>query len=300
MEIEIHPRNMAILECFASETRVRMLELISQAPLNIKELADALHLSSAIITKHVQKLEEAGLLRCQSVPGKRGQQKVCYLQTDKITLRMPAAPSPLEEQRLRIDMPIGQYSDYQIEPTCGLASADGFIGMTDDPRYFADPEHVQAAHLWFGHGWIEYRIPNYLLKTETIRSLDFSLEIGAEAPGYNENWPSDIYFSINGVRLGVWTCPGDFGARRGVFTPSWWNFGTQHGLLKNISVTTDGSYIDGKQLSAVRIDELELTHNRDIFLRIGCVDESKYRGGISLFGRQFGNYDQDITFHIRY
>src|SRR5690606_1909033 len=106
------------------------------------------------------------------------------------------------------------------------------IGMIDDPRYFSDPDHIHAKHLWFASGYVEYRIPNYTVTTQTITGVTISLEICSEAPGFNENWPSDITFSLNDVALGTWTCPGDFGKKRGAYTPDWWVNMTQYGLLK--------------------------------------------------------------------
>jgi len=42
-------------------------------------------------------------------------------------------------------------------------------------------------------------------------------------PGTNADWPSDISLWVNDVKIGTWTSPGDYGDRRGVHTPRWWN-----------------------------------------------------------------------------
>ncbi len=76
MIIQVHSGNTAYFECFASETRLRMIELLNVRPMNIKELAAELELSSAIITKHIQKLEDAGIVGTESLSGLRGRQKV--------------------------------------------------------------------------------------------------------------------------------------------------------------------------------------------------------------------------------
>ena len=44
-----------------------------------------------------------------------------------------------------------------------------------------------------------------------ITQLTVSAELSSEAPGVNNQWPSDISFSINDVLVGTWTSPGDFG-----------------------------------------------------------------------------------------
>lgn len=298
MQIPVNREHLAFLECFSSETRVRMIELLDAQPMNIKELSVALELSSAMVTKHVQKMEEAGILRTESKTGKRGVQKICSLALDSVTLNFREKTAP-PAHRHTCSIPVGQYVKHQVRPTCGLVSEQGILGMIDDPRYFSDPGHVQARHLWFGSGYVEYRLPNYLLNNQIPESLDISLEICSEAPGYNENWPSDISFHLGGVAIGTWTCPGDFGAVRGVYTPEW-HQNSQYGLLKTISVRRDGSYIDGLRLSDVKLADLDVRFGLDIPFRIVVEDTAVNCGGVSLFGRGFGNYDQDILVNFSY
>ncbi|MCZ8520392.1 MULTISPECIES: ArsR/SmtB family transcription factor [Paenibacillus] len=301
MNIQVNSRNMPLLECFASETRVKIIELLDGQPMNIKELAAALQLSSAIITKHIQKLEEHGIVGTESISGTRGRRKVCFLLPDSILLQLKTPPPQLQDPfRYAVSIPVGQYERHSVKPTCGLTSETAIIGLVDDPRYFSDPEHVKAKHLWFGTGFIEYRIPNYLVGRQSVRSLSISLEVCSEAPDYNENWPSDMTFSINGVTLGTWTCPGDFGSTPGVYTPRWWNLGTQHGLLKTITVDERGTYLDGVRLSDLRSSDLAIGPGSDLFFKIACPETAQHPGGVSLFGRQFGNYDQEIEVTVIY
>ncbi|MCE5171174.1 ArsR family transcriptional regulator [Paenibacillus profundus] len=298
MKIEVSVQNMTFLECLSSETRVKIIELLNEKPLNIKEMSQALGISSAIVTKHIQKLTEAGIVSCASVAGKRGIQKICSLQMKQAILEFrPKRARPLTHT---VSIPIGQYAACEVRPTCGLASSERIIGVMDDPRYFADPAHVRASHLWFGSGYVEYRLPNFLLGNQAARSLEISLELCSEAPGYNEAWPSDISFYINDIPIGMWTCPGDFGERKGVYTPSWWNNGTQYGLLKTISVSDRGTYVDGVRMSDVTIDDVNIQFGKDIGFRIASHDTSVNPGGVSLFGKHFGNYNQDIDVILAY
>ncbi|RTE06443.1 ArsR/SmtB family transcription factor [Paenibacillus whitsoniae] len=295
MQIDVSTKNMAFLECFSSETRVKMIELLSEEPLNIKQLSQRLDISSAIVTKHVQKLEQAGILRAENVTGIRGTQKICYLQMDQAVLQFRAKKAH-ELPTTSIAIPVGQYAAYDVQPTCGLASASQLIGVLDDPRYFADPQHVQAGILWFGSGYVEYRIPNFLHSNQRLRSLEISFEICSEAPGFNENWPSDISFSLNDKPVGMWTCPGDFGKQRGVLTPEWWGAGnTQHGLLKIITVNSQGSFLDGTPLSSFTTEDLAMSFSQDIRFRIASPATADNPGGVTLFGKAFGNYAQDIV-----
>lgn len=129
-------------------------------------------------------------------------------------------------------MKVGHFTDYNVYPTCGLASANAIIGEVDDTRYFAHPDRYNADILWFTRGYVEYIIPNFIPISQQIDQITISAELGLEAPGINDVW-LDISFYVNDVFLGNWTSPGDFGDVKVIFTPDWWypNW-NQYGLLK--------------------------------------------------------------------
>lgn len=277
--------------------------------MNVGELASRLHLSTAIVSRHVQQMEAAGIIVSESAPGERGRQKICRLLHDRLTIVFRPSTDDASSHdgtidptdSYRVSIPVGQYSLFQVKPTCGLASADKLIGMRDDPRYFADPEHVEAQHLWFGSGYVEYRIPNYIAPRTRPTLLRVTLEIGSEAPGYCEEWPSDIEFSINGVTVGKWTSPGDYGSSRGRLNPGWWPDGdSQHGSLKTLMLTDDGAFIDGVPISPMTIADLGIRTGEEIRFRIASSETAAYPGGVSLYGKRFGNYPQDIEVKVQY
>lgn len=305
MEFQVNQSNLSFFVALASETRIRMIEMLSKENLNIREMAHRLEMSSAMVTKHVQQLEEAGIIHTEMIAGKRGMQKQCTLHLNTIALIFKTSDIPEESAQVQnsysVSIPVGQYSDYQIKPTCGLASEKKLIGMRDDPRYFAEPEHVSAQHLWFASGFVEYRIPNYLTSRDNITSLRISLEIGSEAPGYAENWPSDISFIVNDIPVCIWTSPGDFGSVQGKLTPVWWEPGsTQHGLLKTLLINSTGTYMDGVLLSDVCIQDIPVKPAEELRFRISSPEDARNAGGVSLFGRCFGNYEQDIQVKVSY
>ena len=138
--------------------------------------------------------------------------------------------------------PIGGYSDFVVEPTCGLVSATGLIGFMDDPSAFYEPDRLTAQLLWFRAGYVEYRFPNRVPPGARVESLQLTAEICSEAPLHDLDWPSDITVWINGTPLGDWTCPSDFGGQRGRLTPSWWEEkDSQFGVLKRWLVTDHGN-----------------------------------------------------------
>jgi predicted transcriptional regulator len=299
MNIHVSEAYLPVYEALASQVRIQIIHLLSEKSMNVKELAEAIGLSSAIMTMHVKKLEKAGLIRCDMLPGKAGIKKMCSLIVDHIDIEFPKKP---EKQRLfhQTEVSVGHYTDCEIYPTCGLCTVEKLIGAYDDPRYFLDPERVNAKILWFGKGFIEYKIFNLLLRGEVPEELEISMELSSEAPGINSNWPSDITFYMNDVKLGMWTSPGDFGGSRGRLNPEWWSPDiNQYGLLKILKVNRDGTYMDGIKISDVTIDKINL-QEKHWKLRIAVLDDAVHIGGLTLFGSGFGNYNQDIVFKMYY
>ncbi|WP_338042303.1 ArsR/SmtB family transcription factor [Paenibacillus alba] len=286
---------LPLYEALASDVRLNILELLAEKEMNVKELAQTLGLSSAIVTMHVKKLETGGLIHTALIRKQGGTHKICTLAVSSIEIKLPQFN---EQQRAfdEVSIPIGHYTRFDIQPTCGLATADHVIGQYDDPRFFFEPERMYAKILWFGSGFVEYRIPNYVLPGQQLEEIEISLELGSEAPGIAENWPSDIHFYVNDTLLGFWTSPGDSGQGRGKLTPAWWSDSVnQYGWLKVIRITEQGTFLDGQQLSAVTIQDIRMSRN-EWTLRLEVPDTAANVGGLTLYGEGFGNYDRDIIF----
>lgn len=298
MKVNVTTDHLKFFQCFSSKKKIKLIELIAEAPRNIGELADLLSVSSTIITRHVKALEEAGIITASLIPGKRGQQKLCTLALKEATLQfLLTSETPLNQTTLSI--PVGQFTSHKVEPTCGMASKKSYIGMLDDPRYFNSPARDKASILWFQSGHITYTVPGYLFdRPSEITALTLSMELCSEYPGFNNDYPSDIHFYLNDLHLGFWTSPGNYGDRKGTCTPAWFTCGTEYGLLKHIIVNKEGSFIDGTKLSTITIDDLHLDHQTNLNLRIASPHNAKHPGGVTLFGKEFGNYAQDIKVTI--
>ncbi len=292
----------AIFKALGSELRIRIIKtLLENREMNMGELASALGITNGALTSHIKKLEESGIVTILSEYSGHGNQKVCRMNIDKILIDIATKNTDTEADSYTIDIPIGNYFNYVVFPTCGLSNTKNLIGTVDDPRFFAHPSHVDAQILWFAKGHIDYLIPNMLPPGQKIDQLTISFEISSEAPGVNSDWPSDISFFLNGVRLGMWTSPGDFGDVHGMFTPSWWfpNW-NQYGLLKMLVVNQHGTFIDGLKISDVTTTQLALDSQNDLRFRFQVQEPAKNVGGITLFGKGFGNYNQDIRVRVNY
>ena len=267
---------------------------------SLNDLADTFNVSRAAITQHLKILTDADLIEIKPLFGNKEARKACYVKEDRFVISLVNQFNT--DNFYEVDIPIGQYIAHNITPTCGIATTDNLIGKEDNSSYFDDPERMNASILWFNTGFIEYRLPNYLEKDDNILELQLTMEISSEAPGDAENWPSDISFYFNNHFIGKWTSPGDYGEnQRGIYTPEWWQDNwNQYGLLKLLSINEHGTFIDGKQISDITISSLKLTKDVPFLFKMAVLDDAKHKGGFTLFGKNFGNYNQDIKFRVFY
>jgi predicted transcriptional regulator len=289
---------LLMLKALSSETRLAILAFLGNRTVNVNDIAVALQIAPSSATTHIQILEKADLIRTEIIPATHGLQKLCARTYDDVHIRLERNGTN-SHNTFSINMPVGQFFDFDVHPTCGLATETGLIGLLDTPATFYEPDHVYAQLLWFRHGYVSYRFPNHLPSGASATVLDISAEICSEAPLHHLDWPSDITVWVNGVEIGTWTSPADFGGERGLLTPQWWETkDSQYGLLKRWSVTNEGSFIDGRAMSEVRMQNLHLEKKPFIEVRFGVKADAMNVGGINLFGEKFGNYPQPIVLKV--
>lgn len=294
---------VTVTHALSTRSRVDILRLLISQNLNIVEIAEALKLPVSTVASNIKVLEAARLINTELLPASRGAMKVCSRNYDDIhiALNLEKAIPKGDIQVYEVDMPIGHYSDCEVSPTCGMANGEGMIIREDEPASFYHPKHVGAQIMWFRKGYVEYLMPLEIPAEAVIESLELSMEVCSEAPNYDHNWPSDISVWINGVEIGMWTCPGDFGDRRGKLNPAWWfEWSTQYGLLKTWRVDKNKTTLDMEKISAVDLAQLNLHNSHKLRVRIGMKPDAVHQGGVNLFGRQFGDYDQNIKMTVHY
>lgn len=288
-----------VAQALALEPRRRILELLRTGDLNVSQIAAALETPIPTVTLNVQKLEAAGLVRTDLRAGRRGTQRICSLRYDRILLDFSTDSAGSRTEVAT--MPIGHFAACEVRPSCGMAGADDLIGRYDDPRTFYLPEARDAQLIWFTTGFVEYRFPNPLREDAEATAVEFVAELCSEAPFFKNNWRSSIRLSINDVALGTWTSAGDFGGRRGRFTPKWWGIHkTQFGVQTRWRVDGRGVTVNGDRLSDVLLADLRLGDRPFVSVRIAVDPESEFPHGLNLFGRRFGNYDDDLLLLVEH
>ncbi|WP_091068301.1 transcriptional regulator [Paenibacillus sp. NFR01] len=296
-------RLVTVTHALSTRSRIDILKLLITRNLNIVEIAEILKLPVSTVASNVKVLEAAKLINTELLPASRGAMKVCSRNYDDIhiALNINRAIPKGNVEVYEVEVPIGHYSDCEVVPTCGMANADGMIIREDEPASFYHPKHISAQIIWFRKGFLEYLLPLEIPAGAKIESLELSMEICSEAPNYDNNWPSDISLWVNGVELGMWTSPGDFGDRRGKLNPSWWlDWSTQYGLLKTWRVDNERTTLDMEKVSDVTLGQLNINQSPKLRMRIGIKPDAVYQGGVNLFGRQFGDYEQNIILKVNY
>ena len=291
---------LEIFKALGSDVRIQILNiLLENSNMSMKDLANHLNITNGALTGHIKKLENCGLITTSAESIVHGNQKICSIHWDRIIVDLEK--QVVDENVYNAEIKIGHYSNYDIAPTCGLASANAIIGEVDDPRYFEHPDRYNAEILWFTNGYVEYVIPNFIPNLQKITQISITMELSSEAPVINSDWPSDIEFYLNDTLLGSWMSPGDFGDVKGMFTPAWWpkNW-NQYGLLKLLVINKKGTFVDGLKISDVTIDQFNLDYRSSIRFKLAVDENSKHKGGLTLFGKSFGNYSQDVNVSISY
>lgn len=288
-----------VIKALSCRARRDILRLLESGPRGIWEIAETLNTPVSTVSEHISVLLKAGIISVIKRVSDRGYAKIVSRQYEKIEISIGAEENENSASRnFTMQIPIGSYTAFRAGRYCGMLAEDGYIGGRDNPDIFYSPLRFAAQLIWFDCGWLEYTVPLPDDVVKKAASCCFCTEICSESPVYNEDWKSDIFFEINGVRIGVWTSPGDFGRRHGVYTPEWWSGGTSYGLMVKAEVNDDGAFINGEKVSDVNVERIGLNKSGTLTFRLGVDENAKNKGGLNIFGKKFGDYDRHIVLSI--
>lgn len=286
-------------KAFSSSIRIDILEFLSLKPVIISDLAAHFKIPISSAALHIKTLESAGLISVLPIPGSKGAQKLCGALVSNVNIDVCLDLAKHTKYLFRENMPIGCYFDYHVSPPCGIVSEIADLGAEDSVSGFFSAERYKAQLIWLTCGYLEYRFSNTILKSNSANKILFTFEICSEALGYNPNWRSDVNIWMNNTEIGIIECPGDYGGRRGKLNPYWWSdASTQYGDLRKVLITETGCYIDDQKVSNYTISSLGLNKNSFISFKIGVKPDSRFVGGMNLFGEKFGDYPQNIVMEV--
>jgi len=289
------PKIAQLCHALSSEVRLSMIKQLQAGPLTLPELAKLNYLSTSAAVYHVECLYQCGLINMKYQQSRRGEVRTCYRLLRNLNLDLFVGHASNRKSTAVYTMGVGQFVSYE---GCSM-----FCFNTNEKLYNVSwnnafmRERFDAQLLWATNGTVTYAFPSHFATAYTCNEVSFSLEICSEAPYYNNEWKSDVTFWINDVEVLTYTCPGDFGNRRGFLNPEWWeNSNTQYGELKTITINDKGVFLDGIFVhNNVTLPDLHLNGAPAVMFRLGNKPTAENIGGFNIFGKSFGDYPQDIV-----
>ncbi|MBQ3572849.1 MAG: ArsR family transcriptional regulator [Clostridia bacterium] len=299
---EDHEKIFKISRALASKERLEILTLLINKSMNIGEIARKLKLPKSSVSNHISIMEDAEILYVSTQQGNKRHLKMCSKQLNEFLIDFAEADTESKQQGFSMEIPVGLFSEANISAPCGMYvpaeknsnHIDAKLAA-DNPNLFFDPRRAQAELLWFTDGYISYSVPNNFFNT-TLSKLELSFELCSEIVYHKIDWPSDITLKINDIEATTFLSPGDFGGRKGKFSPHGWGIdGTQYGLLYKLVIDDSGVYLNNVLVNKKTLKDFSVVSNNNVKITFGVDKDAVHRGGLNLFGRGFGDYEQSIT-----
>jgi predicted transcriptional regulator len=281
-------------------SRIDIISLLYQKPLSIVEVAQELKIPASSVGVHIKILEEAGIIKTTKKTLDGAVFKICHVQKYLVNIILRSSKDNIN-QVSSVQIPIGSFTNCYADFPCGLISESRFIGTEDELRSFFLLEKSQSQLIWMSKGFLEYKAPNIVPKYKKPKKLSLSMELCSEAPGFDETYKSDIYLSVNDIDCGFYRAEGDYGLRRGIYTPNFWQNGlTQYGKLVTWSIDDSGVYLNYKKIMDRTLKDFKIEESSCITFKLESKEESEYCGGFNLFGEKAGDYNQSIILTVEH
>ena len=298
----LDPQNYKKLEsicrALGSPIRLKIIKQLTEKPMTLLEVARLNSITNSTALFHLTCLIDGGIVENRYLPGVKGKAQIFFVNFNRISFTR--GDTIKETTKIfQQETAVGDYIDIDCD-FFGIANTEKIIMLHREESFSSARKTAEL--LWVQSiGAVYYPFENYFAKNGTVEELSFSLELCSETSFYRNDWKSDVTFSINGIDVCTYTSPGDFGGVRGKLNPSWWtNENTQFGNLLDISVRSGGTFMSNEKCSDIGLKDLNLSDGNKIIFGIKIKPTAKYIGGFNIFGKKFGNYEQDIKMSAKY
>ena len=292
-----------ICEALSNKKRLEILNILQIPPcsISVTDLSNKLNIPISTLKHHLDILYAASLITISYMTTKYGTTKIIARDLHGVNLKLYKNIKEVKKtlKTKKISIGVGHFNNVYSD-NFGFATDKEFINFLGT-SYF-HPKRIDAQLVFSTSGQIEYYVDNTIAKTNNIKKLKISLEICSEAPFYNNDFISDITFWINNKEILTYVSSGDYGERKGLLNPAWWSpNNTQYGKLLIITIDETGVYLDSELINKkVNINTLNLDSSNKIILKIGNKTTARNIGGWNIFGKNLGDYPQDIDFEFFY
>lgn len=299
-----------VVKALSNDIRIKILQMLSDSDMNVQSIAARLSLSKTAVLTHINILEESGFIKSKYLSGSIGNQRICSCVYERLVFDIiPGKNDDDGGAYYEVEVPIGNFFDFEAYAPCGLATNHNVIKKWDDPSVMCDPERMNTCFLWTAFGYFEYKIPiDPLFVNKKITAIEIDMEISAhhmvrhhkalKLPGYMTperitDGISDVTFWLDGTEIGMRTIIEGVDPSKATYTPSWWRNIPVHGTLVKVALGPKGAYINGEKTSDLTYDEV-CREDGFVRFRVGVKEDAFHSGGIMIFGKHFGRYGNDI------
>ena len=293
---------IAFGEAISSETRLKILKTLQVEPFvkSVPQLVKELNIPTTTLMHHLEKLQKGNLIKIRYKGSSNGTTRIVSRSFGKANIKLNYGFYQSEKERNfnEQSLGVGCYADY---------TGDKLLFATDTELYsnidtpFTEKRYT-AQLIYTTYRIITYYFSNSFTKSVIVKELSISLEISSESPYYDNDYLSDITFWINDKEVATYLSLGDYGDRRGVLTPSWWSSrNSQYGKMVEILVNEEGVFLNKKLVNQkINLKDLNLADGNKIKFAFGNKATDKNIGGFNVFGKNFGDFPQDIVLKIFY
>ena len=288
-----------VLKALNNSARYNILCQLSQGPMNISELARAINISQPTVTTYINQLEKAGLVFCRLQKSSTGYNKICQTAYTGFSLSWQANPMEDLEAEYKIDMPVGHYSAIECTTQSFLATQAGIISSSEDFSRFFHPIRMQAELLAIGQGNVRYLFPYNIPETHKILYLELSAEISIACD--HPDAFTDITIAINNHHFTPHRLLPNRSEQNQKHRLKWYPKDMKtSGELFVWRVEAERSMLNSMPEGNITLADLNLQPMQPMEVSFEVQSSDEPVGGMIIFGKSFGQYDQDIRLTIVY
>ena len=175
LQIDEEEKMANVIYALNAQPRRNIMSLLRSSSYSVVELSRLLKLPISTVSFHLNILRKADLVSIVVKKNTRGNAKIVSRKVDSILLDLISNKQNVKSQHFAQEIPLGSFTDAHFAAGCGMASEESIIIADDLPGAFFSPERYKAQIIWFSKGYLEYKIPNYMIKDKKLNSITFSM-----------------------------------------------------------------------------------------------------------------------------
>lgn len=286
-----------VLKVLGNEPRFNILTLLMKGPMSISEIARKIQISQPTVTTYVQQLEENGLVFTRLQRAAKGYIKLCYSLYSGISLEWDEARQKALESVYELDMPVGHYSSMNCSRPSLLANQGGILASSDDLSRFFHPIRMEAELLAMTQGVVKYLFPYNMPPEKKIHRIELSAELNIAQRHHSAL--TNVTLSINNCNFTPLRLDVHDGIKEHSHILDWYPKDmTTCGNLYVWQIDNQQTTLNSEPCGDFSLKDLQLQSMQPIEVSFNVESPHAPAGGMVIFGKSFGRYNQDLRLTI--